>query len=54
RSRAPIASTSNAKAASTAPRRYKKIAMIGCVIALFVPNAPNAPPPSGRKKKKST
>ncbi|GKD63080.1 hypothetical protein Tco_1305188, partial [Tanacetum coccineum] len=51
RSRAPIASTSNAQAASTAPRGYRKIAMTGCVIALF---APNAPPPSATRKRKST
>ncbi|GJT25834.1 hypothetical protein Tco_0895771 [Tanacetum coccineum] len=49
RSRAPIASTSNAKDASTAPRVYKKIAMTGCVIALF---APNAPSPSATRKRK--
>nr|GEY97087.1 hypothetical protein [Tanacetum cinerariifolium] len=53
-SRAPIASTSNAKATSTAPRGYKKIAMTGCVIALFAPNAHNAPPPSATRKRKST
>ncbi|GKB17633.1 hypothetical protein Tco_0851556 [Tanacetum coccineum] len=46
RSRAPIASTSNAQAASTASR--------GCVIALFAPNAPNAPPPSATRKRKHT
>ncbi|GKD73683.1 hypothetical protein Tco_1331965 [Tanacetum coccineum] len=54
RSKAPIASTSNAKAASTAPRGYRKIAMTRCVIALFVLNAPNAPPPSATRKRKST
>nr|GEV13441.1 hypothetical protein [Tanacetum cinerariifolium] len=51
RSRAPTASTSNAQADFTTPRGYKKIAMTGCVIALF---APNAPPPSATKKRKST
>ncbi|GKC04461.1 hypothetical protein Tco_0996071 [Tanacetum coccineum] len=54
RSRAPIASTSNAQAASTAPRGYRKICMTGCAIALFAPNAPNAPPPSVTRKRKST
>ncbi|GKE43429.1 hypothetical protein Tco_1470713 [Tanacetum coccineum] len=54
RSRAPIASTSNAQAASTAPRGYMKIAVTGCVIALFAPNDPNAPPPSATKKRKPT
>ncbi|GKB99251.1 hypothetical protein Tco_0985388, partial [Tanacetum coccineum] len=42
RSRAPIASTSIPQAASTAPRY---------VLALF---APNAPPPSATRKRKST
>ncbi|GJX66428.1 hypothetical protein Tco_0300771 [Tanacetum coccineum] len=51
RSRASIASTSNAQAASNAQRGYRKIAMKECVIALF---APNAPPPSATRKRKST
>ncbi|GKD15133.1 hypothetical protein Tco_1199540 [Tanacetum coccineum] len=38
RSIVPIASTFNAQAASTAPRGYKKIAMIGCVLGLRAPN----------------
>ncbi|GJW66123.1 hypothetical protein Tco_0118007 [Tanacetum coccineum] len=46
KSRAPIVSTYNAQAASTAPR--------GCVIALFAPNSPNAPPPSATRKRKPT
>ncbi|GKE15074.1 hypothetical protein Tco_1422651, partial [Tanacetum coccineum] len=46
RSRALIASTSNAQTASTAPRRYRKIAMTGCVLGLRAPDDPNAPPPS--------
>ncbi|GJV77132.1 hypothetical protein Tco_1508716 [Tanacetum coccineum] len=45
RSRAPIASTSIPQAASTAPRY---------VLDLFAPNAPNAPPPSATRKRKST
>nr|GEW04781.1 hypothetical protein [Tanacetum cinerariifolium] len=51
RSKALIASTSNAQTASTAPRGYRKIAMTRCVIGLF---APNAPPPSATRKRKST
>nr|GEW57371.1 hypothetical protein [Tanacetum cinerariifolium] len=39
--------------AFTAPRGYMKIAMTGYVIALFAPNAPNAPSPSATRKKKS-
>nr|GEY05611.1 hypothetical protein [Tanacetum cinerariifolium] len=51
RSKAPIASTSNAQAASTAPRGYEKLSMTGYVLALF---APNAPPPLATRKRKST
>nr|GEX33481.1 zinc finger, PHD-type [Tanacetum cinerariifolium] len=54
RSKAPNAFTSNAKAASTAPRGYRKIAMKGCVISLFAPNAPNALPHLATRKRKST
>ncbi|GJZ50492.1 hypothetical protein Tco_0604682 [Tanacetum coccineum] len=46
-----IASTSNAQAASTAPRGYMKIAMIGCVLDLRAPNNPNAPPHSDTQKR---
>ncbi|GKC33133.1 hypothetical protein Tco_1040427 [Tanacetum coccineum] len=43
------------QAASTAPKGYRKIAMTGCVLALFAPNAPNAPPPfPPTRKRKST
>ncbi|GJU55925.1 hypothetical protein Tco_1229639 [Tanacetum coccineum] len=52
RSIVPIASTSNAQAASTAPIGYKKIAMTGCVLGLRAPNDPNAPPPSTTRKRK--
>ncbi|GKE28261.1 hypothetical protein Tco_1443645, partial [Tanacetum coccineum] len=52
RSKALIESTSNAQAASTAPRGYRKIAMTGCVLALRAPNDPNAPPPSATRKRK--
>ncbi|GKD99189.1 hypothetical protein Tco_1383086 [Tanacetum coccineum] len=45
RSRALIVSTSNAQAAFTPPRGYKKIALRGCVLGLKAPNDPNAPPP---------
>ncbi|GKB46630.1 hypothetical protein Tco_0897383 [Tanacetum coccineum] len=45
RSRAPITSTSIPQAASIAPRY---------VLALFALNAPNAPPPSTTRKRKST
>ncbi|GJZ73321.1 hypothetical protein Tco_0637467 [Tanacetum coccineum] len=40
--------------ASNAPIGYRKITMTGCVIALFAPNALNAPPPSATRKRKST
>ncbi|GJV87813.1 hypothetical protein Tco_1531751 [Tanacetum coccineum] len=54
RSRAPIAFTSNAQAASTsAPRVYRKIVMTRCVLSLILLNAPNAPPPSAPRKRKS-
>ncbi|GJV56457.1 ribonuclease H-like domain-containing protein [Tanacetum coccineum] len=53
RSRAPIASTSNAQAAFTAPRGYRKISMTGCVLALFAPNDPNAPPSLATRKRKT-
>ncbi|GJY72383.1 hypothetical protein Tco_0476086 [Tanacetum coccineum] len=47
RSRAPIASTSNAQAASTStPLGYIRIAMIGYVLGLRAPNDPTALPPS--------
>ncbi|GJU92889.1 hypothetical protein Tco_1317645 [Tanacetum coccineum] len=52
RSIVPIASTSNAQAASTAPRGYMKIAMIGCVLGLRAPNDPNALLPSTTRKRK--
>ncbi|GJW21483.1 hypothetical protein Tco_0032105 [Tanacetum coccineum] len=52
RSIVPIASTSNAQAAFTAPRGYRKIAMTGCVFGLKAPNDPNAPPPSTIRKRK--
>ncbi|GJT68945.1 hypothetical protein Tco_1028231 [Tanacetum coccineum] len=48
----PIASTSNAQAASTALRGYMKIALTGCVLGLRAPNDHNAPPPSTTRKKK--
>nr|GEZ10726.1 hypothetical protein [Tanacetum cinerariifolium] len=51
RSGALIASNSNAQVASTAPRG-KKIAMIGCVLALRAPNDPNTPSPSATRKRK--
>nr|GFA21036.1 hypothetical protein [Tanacetum cinerariifolium] len=57
RSRAPtrqvaFTSTSNAQAASTsALRRYRKIAMTGCVLALRAPNDPNASTSATRKRK---
>nr|GEW24609.1 hypothetical protein [Tanacetum cinerariifolium] len=54
-SKAPIASTSNAQGASTTPKGYKKIAMTGCVLALFALNAPTAPPSFlPTRKRKST
>ncbi|GJR44345.1 hypothetical protein Tco_1312448 [Tanacetum coccineum] len=52
RSRAPITSTSNAQVTSTTPKGYMKIAMTGCVLALFAPNAPPPFPPT--RKRKST
>ncbi|GKE36085.1 hypothetical protein Tco_1455407, partial [Tanacetum coccineum] len=52
RSIVPIASTSNAQAASTAPRGYRKIAITGCVLGLRAPNDPNAPPPLTTQKRK--
>ncbi|GKB44976.1 hypothetical protein Tco_0889918, partial [Tanacetum coccineum] len=52
RSKAPIASTSTVKAASTAPRGYRKIVMTGCVLALRAPNDPNAPPSLTTRKRK--
>nr|GEY50353.1 hypothetical protein [Tanacetum cinerariifolium] len=51
RSKAPIASTSNAQAASTAPKGYEKLSMTGYVLDVF---APNAPPPLATRKRKST
>ncbi|GKC64912.1 hypothetical protein Tco_1097510 [Tanacetum coccineum] len=57
RSRAPtrqVASTdtSNAQAASTlALRRYRKIAMIECVLSLRAPIDPNGPTSASRKRK---
>ncbi|GKD30258.1 hypothetical protein Tco_1241036, partial [Tanacetum coccineum] len=54
RSRAPIASTSNAQAASTsAPRVYMRKGMTGCVLGLRAHNDPNAPPPTALRKRKS-
>ncbi|GKD69603.1 hypothetical protein Tco_1323693 [Tanacetum coccineum] len=53
RSRALIASTSNAQVASTPLRGYRKIAMRGCVLGLRAPNDPNAPPPSTTRKRKA-
>ncbi|GJV55345.1 hypothetical protein Tco_1456350 [Tanacetum coccineum] len=54
RSRAPIASTSNAQATSTsASRCYRKIAMTGCVLGLRAPDDPNDPSPSAPRKRKS-
>nr|GEX65216.1 hypothetical protein [Tanacetum cinerariifolium] len=54
RSKAFIAFTSNAQAASTlAPRGYRKIAVTGCILGLRAPNDPNAPPPSATRKRKS-
>ncbi|GJW37038.1 hypothetical protein Tco_0059958 [Tanacetum coccineum] len=47
-----IASTSNAQAASTAPRGYRKIAMTGCVLGLRAPNDSKAPSSSTTQKKK--
>ncbi|GKC64660.1 hypothetical protein Tco_1097258 [Tanacetum coccineum] len=54
RSRAPIAFTSSAQTASTsAPKVYMRIAMIGCVLSLFAPNASYALPPFSPTKKGS-
>ncbi|GJW50376.1 hypothetical protein Tco_0091727 [Tanacetum coccineum] len=52
RSKAHIASTSNAQDASTASRGYMKIAMIGCVLSLRDSDDLNAPPPSTTQKRK--
>ncbi|GKE88564.1 hypothetical protein Tco_1566039 [Tanacetum coccineum] len=52
RSIVPIASTSNAQAASTAPRGYRKIAITGCMLGLRAPNDPNAPPLLTTQKRK--
>ncbi|GJW64715.1 hypothetical protein Tco_0116599 [Tanacetum coccineum] len=54
RSKALIASTSNAQDASTlAPIVYMRIAMTGCVLGLRALDDPNAPPPSAPQKRKS-